>query len=271
MRRGIVLALAVSLAVTGCAGSPTASPSEPQAEPGPTTAPGTATDPAADPGDPSGTTATSTDPGTPTPTDTGTPTSTGSVEYVVAAGEIPEEIGSLEVTLKAVFVNNATDFRRHRCWDDTYRGPYKPTITPIQPPVRGCYNAGSVTVDLTELDGPEPLGPFDAPATFSAGHGFVVTEASAEYRNGSRVGSIKGAGGIRVNVVEGPQDGRYHVEFAVETYRDRPYRYWLIPDVSHVQDRNATDEGSDRSAPEPAVGRNPEDRPWTGSLTSRSS
>lgn len=206
---------------------------------------------------PDGDGTTTTDPTTRDETPTGDPTTTTaenvSVEYVLDVGEIPDEIGSVEVTLRAVFVEKGTDFDRNRCWRDTYHGPYKPTITPIGTPAGECYRTETVTVELTEVEDGQLLGSFDAPGSFAAGHGLIVTDASAEYRDGSSVDALRGAGGKRVNLVEGRPDDRYRVEFEVGAYEDRPYRYWLLAGVNDSSERLASREDSDRTAPGPSV------------------
>lgn len=239
MRRRRLLASVGGLLAAGAAGC-TASGTD---APGGTPDDGTTTD----------------DPTTNDPTTTDDPTTTAgndSVEYVVEAGAIPGEIGSLSVTLRAVVVETEADFENNRCWRETYRGPHKPTITPIRTPAGDCSRSEAVTLDLTEVSGGRSLGPFDVPGS-SAGHGLIVTDAAAEYDDGSPVASLKGSGGLRVNLVEGRPADRYRVEFALEAYEDRPYDYWLQSAVTDPSGDGAgripTDGDGDRTAPGPAV------------------
>lgn len=170
-------------------------------------------------------TATST--GTPTPTATSTATPQPvSVEYVVRAGSIPDDVESVEVTLQVVGVERASDVGP--CWRGTFTGPYEPTITPIAPPEGECYRSASVTLDLTALDGERSLDPVTAPGRFTAGHALIATNVTATYRNGTTVTGIRGASGKRVRVVEGPPAGPYRVTLSLRAYEDRPYRYWLV-------------------------------------------
>ena len=173
-----------------------------------------------------------TDGPTPTPTETTaapteTPTPIGT-EYVVSAGSVPGEIRSVEVTLQVVFVERAGDVGP--CWQETFGGPYEPTVTPVAPPRGECYRTEPVTLNLTAMDGERSLGRLTAPGRFDAGHALLVTNATATYENGTAVTTMRGAGGKRVSVVEGSPAGPYQVRLSVEAYRDRPYDYWLVAD-----------------------------------------
>lgn len=196
MRRG-ALPLVLVVLLAGCA-APIAGPSD-----------------TADPTDTASATATA----------TATPNPVG-VEYVVRAGSIPDDIESVTVTLQVVFVERADDMGS--CWRGAFSGPYEPTITPIAMPEGDCYRSGSVTLDLTDLEDGRSLDRITAPGRFDAGHALLVTNATATYRNGSTVTGMRGSTGKLVRAVEGRPAGQRRVTLAVEAYRDRPYRYWLV-------------------------------------------
>ncbi|WP_435068143.1 hypothetical protein [Haloplanus sp. C73] len=169
--------------------------------------------------------------GQPTPTETSTSTATPTpvtTEYAVSVGSIPDEIRSVEVTLRVVFVEREADIGP--CWRETFDGPYKPTTTPIAPPSGECYRSETVSVDLTDLDGERSLGTFRAPGRFDAGHALVATNVTARHENGSVVTGVRGASGKRLSVVRGPPTGPSRVTLSIESYRDRPYDYWFVVD-----------------------------------------
>jgi hypothetical protein len=152
------------------------------------------------------------------------------VEYVIASGGVPDELGSVTVTMQAVFVESTDDFERNACWRGTYHGPYKPTPTPIGTPSGDCGSAQQLTLDLGELDGTRTLE-VTVPARFDAGHGLVVTDVTATDRNGTSVPTIRGADGHRASIVRGHIDGQYSVEFAIDSVDDRPYDYWFVSET----------------------------------------
>jgi hypothetical protein len=204
MRRvALHLAVAAVVLFAGCAAPTNPATGSPGAEP-------TATPP------PTG----------PTPTATPTPAGDLAVEYVVAAGTIPDDFESVSVTVRIVFVERADDVGP--CWRGTYTGPYEPTPTPIPPPRGECRRSAPVAVDLTELDGERSLGTVVVPGRFDAGHALIATNVTATYANGTRVTGLRGATGKRVAVVEGPPAGPYRVTLSVAAYDDRPYDYWFV-------------------------------------------
>lgn len=214
--------LGLLLVTAGCLGSPTGTESPDTPSPTPTATADT-TDATARDGGP--TTATTGTGGGTTSPPTGEPVS---VAYTVGGGEFPDEVDSVTVTMRVVF----TAHDDGRCWRDTFYGPYKPTITPLKVPDDGdCYRTEPVTMDLTDIDGTRSLGRVEAPPSYDGGHALVVTNVTATYENGTTVPGLRGSGGVRGNVVWGRPDDRYRVVFAMESYRDRPYDYWLFPDV----------------------------------------
>lgn len=175
-------------------------------------------------------TGTETTTGTPTPTTQITPTSADpvAVEYVVRAGTVPDDLRSVNVTLQVIFVETTHDLGP--CWRGVFYGPYAPTVTPIATPSGECHRSKSITIDLT--GGNRSLGRITAPGTFAAGHGLVVTDVTATYRNGTTTTEIKGTGGHVVNVVEGRPDGPYRVELALEPGPDQArYEYWFVSEL----------------------------------------
>lgn len=164
---------------------------------------------------------------TPTPTDA--PSSENSVEYVIERGGIPDEFGSVTLTMQVVFAENAEDFDRNACWSDTYYGPYKPTPTPIGKPSGDCHRTQQMSVDLTEIDDTHTLSG-TAPGRFDEGHGLIVTDLTATYENGTSVTGIRGTGGHRASIQE-QSDGQYRVAFSMESYQERIYDYWLVSEL----------------------------------------
>jgi len=153
-----------------------------------------------------------------------------SVEYAIESGGVPDELESATVTMQVVSVENDEDFSRNSCWRETYLGPYKPTPTLIAEPSGDCHESQHVSVDLTELNGTRTLA--DAvPERFDAGHGFIVTNVTATYRNGTSVSAIKGIGGHRASIVQGRPDGQYGVEIAIEPADGIGYDYVLVSET----------------------------------------
>ena len=171
--------------------------------------------------------------GTPTETDTGastdttTPPSAVAVTYDVEAGDVPDALQSLEVTLQMVLVADTDEMTA--CLRDTYTGPYKPTVTPIPTPTQdACRRSDPVTVDLTALGDAVSIGPVTAPGSYVAGHALVITDVAATDRDGDPV-PIKGAGGHRVAVLEDRADGPSRVQIGLETGpAEAEYDYELI-------------------------------------------
>jgi len=177
-------------------------------------------------------TATVTDSGRDSPTDagTGTPQSAVAVEYDVRAGDVPDALQSLAVTLQVVFVADTDEMTA--CLRETYTGPYKPTVTPIPTPTAGaCRRSESVTVDLADLAGGTSIGPVTAPGSHAAGHALIVTDVTATGQDGRTV-PIKGASGHRVRTVEGLDDGPSRVELGlVAGPAEAEYAYELVSTV----------------------------------------
>jgi len=195
---GVALLLVVSSALTGCLGGP-----------------GDATSPEPSPGDASPTDA-STSP---------TPAENATAEYVVRAGDLPDEFASAEVTLQVVFVESATDLGP--CYPEVFTGPYRPTITPIPPPEGACYRSETVTLGLAALDGERSLT-FEGPAS-AEGQALLLTNATLRDANESAVLDVRGATGTDLVTVEAaPGDGPHGVEIRVDSYDDREYGYWLF-------------------------------------------
>jgi hypothetical protein len=209
MRRSLALLLVLPV-IAGCAGLPTA-PAPTESTPATETAtPTEIPTPAA----------------TASPTEEPTPTvRQRSVSYVLHRGEIPAELDSVNLTMRIVFVENQEDMGP--CWRSTYRGPYKPTPTPIALPEGECYRSAPTSIDLTQVNDTYSLDRVTVPGRFSAGHALIVTNVTATYQNGTRATAIKGIGGKRANVVEGHPDGPYHVELRLDSENEW-YNYWLI-------------------------------------------
>jgi hypothetical protein len=188
----------VSSALAGCLGGP-----------------GAATSPEQSPGDAS-------------PTDAAaSPTATGNAtaEYVVRAGDLPDEFAAAEVTLQVVFVESAADLGP--CYPEVFTGPYRPTITPVPPPEGACYRSETVTLDLAALDGERSLT-FEGPAS-AEGQALLLTNATLRDANGAAVLDVRGATDTDLVTVEAaPGDGPHGVEVRVDSYDDREYGYWLF-------------------------------------------
>lgn len=223
-----VALLAVVLLAAGClgggqGGTVPSTPGTPAAPPEPSPDTPTASTGTSSPGTP--------DTATPTP-ETTTPTSRGeSVEYLVRAGSVPDEFGSVTVTVRVVFVEDPVDLGR--CYPDTFTGPYKPTITPLATPVGDCHRSESVTVELadrTGAAGERSLGTFSVPGS-AGGHALVATDIDATARNGTAVTAIKGIGGAELLASPSRPDGSYGVELGLEPAPSgAAYDYWLVAD-----------------------------------------
>jgi len=166
-----------------------------------------------------------TDTSTVAPTSTATPDPVG-VEYTVRAGTVADEIDSVSVTLRVVFVERRGDMGP--CWRETFGGPYEPTVTPIAPPSGDCHRSEPITLDPTDPDGERSLGRMTAPGRFDAGHAVVVTNVTATDANGTAVDGLRVD--ERASVVEGAPAGPYGVRLSITSYRgeDRPYDYLLV-------------------------------------------
>lgn len=150
-----------------------------------------------------------------------------SVEYEITAGDVPDTVESLDVTLRVVFVAGLDEMAA--CLRETYTGPYKPTITPIPTPTsEACHRSETFAVDLAGSESDSTLGPVTAPGSFAAGHALVVTDVTATARGGETAAG-KGAGGHRATVVEGRPEGTYHVELGVAAAPEEArYDYELV-------------------------------------------
>lgn len=205
------LVLVASLLLAGCLAGPSASAPDgsPTASPPATPAEGSPTDPYR----------TTTPAGsTPTP-------EPASVEYVVRAGEVPDEFASVTVTFRVVLVDRPTDLGP--CYPEVFTGPYKPSITPLATPAGDCRRSDAIAVDLTEVDGERSLGSFEARS--ARGHALIVADVRATYANGTTVAGIRGTGGLELVRSERRPDGSYGVEVGLEPAEERlDYDYWLV-------------------------------------------
>ena len=147
------------------------------------------------------------------------------VEYVVRAGEIPDEFGSVTVTLQVYFVEDTDDLGP--CYPDVFSGPYEPTITPLPTPAGHCHSSEPLSVDLTEIDGEHSLGNVTAPSQAS-GHAVIATDVEATHRNGTSITATKGASGAELMRSENPPDGPYGVELGIGSAgHSLDYEYYL--------------------------------------------
>lgn len=165
---------------------------------------------------------------------TDSPSQNISVEYAIESGGVPDEIESATVIMQVVFVESDEDVSRSSCWRETYLGPYKPTPTPIAGPNGDCHDSQQVSVDLTELNRTRTLA--DAvPERFDAGHGLIITNVTATYRNDTPVSAIKGVGGHRANIVQGRADGQYSAEIAIHPADGIGYDYVLVSETDALR------------------------------------
>lgn len=170
---------------------------------------------------PDATAQTATDGETPSPTAAdGEP-----VEYVVRAGEIPDEFESVTVTLQVVFAEDAADLGP--CYPEVFEGPYKPTITPLATPRGDCHRTDPISVDLAAMDGERSLNR-TGPASATS-HALVLTDVSATHRNGTAVTAIRGSGGAELSESPDSPGGVHGVELGIGPAReDVDYDYWLL-------------------------------------------
>lgn len=168
------------------------------------------------------------------PTATATPTGTSptpdgnvSVEYVVRAGDLPDELRSVTVKVQVVLAERASDMGP--CWGEAFTGPYQPTPTPVATPSGDCYRSASVDFGLSDGEDDGSRIWVAAPGSFDAGHGLVVTDVQATYRNGTTTAAIRGTGGHLARSVRGRPDGSHGVELALEPApADAGYDYALV-------------------------------------------
>lgn len=227
MRRTVlVLPLALTLVFAGCIGpSATTAPTDTATptDASPSNGPATPT-PTDEPTDADGATA------TPTP-----PSENVSVTYELRAGGVPDELQSVTLTARVVFVENDRDMGP--CWRDTFHGPYKPTPTPVPTPSGECYRSSPVTLDLPTLENGTSLGPVTARGSVDAGHALVVTDVRATFENGTETSAIKGVGGHVASVVEGPPEGPYRVDLSIERAPEgAAYEYVLVSERANAND-----------------------------------
>lgn len=148
-----------------------------------------------------------------------------SVTYVVRAGDIPDAFASVEVTFRVVFVDHPDDLGP--CYPDVFRGPYKPTLTPLPTPTGECHRSDPITVDLTAVDGTRSLGTFTASGS-TRGHALVVTDLDVTLENGTRVSAIKGIGGAELVREPTRPSGSYGVRLGLRPAEpDADYDYYL--------------------------------------------
>lgn len=152
------------------------------------------------------------DDGTERPTDTPAETS---VEYVLRAGHVSDELASATATVEAVFVEDTDDLGP--CTRDVYFGPYKPTPTPIGTPTAGCNRSRAESIDLTSVD--ERTHEAAAPET-AAAHAFVATAVVGTDGGGNEITEIFGTGGAVLVKAETAPSGPYGVEVGVEAADD---------------------------------------------------
>lgn len=177
------------------------------------------------------TTTSSTSTSTSTPTDATTPTPPtpappgGTAAYVLGTGSLPDGFASANATLAVVFVEQAADLGP--CYSGIYRGPYKPTPTPIPPADGPCHRpaTGTVTVDLADLDGNRTVAEVTVPSG-TRGHALVLTNLTVTRADGSEVSAVKNAGGGELLAEPAPPSGRYVVTLSIDEVDDqRAYDY----------------------------------------------
>ncbi len=162
--------------------------------------------------------------GTPTEPSPASPGTPASVEYVIAAGEIPASFAYVNVTMQAVFVETTADLGP--CYPEIYEGPYKPTITPLATPTRECHRSAPVTIDLTTTEH-ATLGPLAVPDSVT-GHALVLTGIEAELATESGPAGIKGSGGTDLIAEPTRPSGQYGIQIGINTTDgDAPYDYYL--------------------------------------------
>jgi len=145
---------------------------------------------------------------------TDTPAET-SVEYVLRAGRVSDELASATATVEAVFVEDTDGLGP--CTRDVYFGPYKPTPTPIGTPTAGCNRSRAESIDLTSVD--ERTHEAAAPET-AAAHAFVATAVVGTDEGGNEITEIFGTGGAVLVKAETAPSGPYGVEVGVEADDD---------------------------------------------------
>lgn len=222
MRRLVLIILLGSVAVVGCLGSPrtgtvtsppdVARPGEtPTASPSPTLDP--ETDPATLPGE------------TPTIGETATqvPETTErgnvSVDYVVRADSIADNVAHVYVDFSVYFAEYAEDI--YACTEGAplFENKYDPTPTPIATPAGHCAEFDAPRVDITTLNGTQSLGRFNASARYSGGHTLVVNDVTVVLENGTTASDVYDTD-FRAITEQTTPSGIYGIEFSVTDYKD---------------------------------------------------
>lgn len=152
------------------------------------------------------------------------PSTPDSVEYVIAAGDIPDSLVQVNVTVQAVFVETSADLGP--CYPEIYEGPFKPTITPLPTPTGDCHRSEPLTIDLTTTPR-ATLGPLEVPES-AAGHALVLTGIEAKSANASATPGIKGSGGADLIAEPTRPTGTDGIQIGINaTVGDAAYEYYL--------------------------------------------
>lgn len=182
------LGIALLVVLGGCLGGPAAETDTPGATDTPTLDP-TTTAPTEPPtaATPDVTHTPMADRGTPTPA-TGGETTT--VEYVVRAGDLPDEVASANVTMAVAFAESNI----YHCDGDVRSagsgGFSTPTQTPDLDRDLDCLRYGNVTLDLADLNGSRSLGAFSVPSSAVAEYALVVRDVSLTLDDGTVVEDV---------------------------------------------------------------------------------
>jgi|GEM_PF-3006657 len=180
--RTAALGIVLLVVVGGCLGAPGTDPetSGPTDTPTPertTTAPTPAT--------PDATHTPTVDRGTPTPA---TASDTTTVEYVVRAGDLPDEVAAATVTLAVAFAESNI----YHCDGDFGSGGGfgTPTPTPDLDRDLDCLRYGGLTVDLADLNGSRSLGTFAVPESAVDEYALVARDVVVTLDNGTVVEGV---------------------------------------------------------------------------------
>lgn len=222
--RVVAIGFVLLLGVAGCLGGPgtgTAGTGTPETTESPATGPISATteSPGTGPTTATDVAATDTMPGADTTTDSRTPTPARSdgnvtVEYVVRAGDIPEDVASVNVTLVVAFA----DHNIYHCDGDMGsaggHGFGTPTPTPYLDHDVDCLRYGNVTLDLTDLEGSRSIGSYTVPASAVGEYALVVRDMTVTLENGTTVEDVY-AEHFRAHTVREPRSRTVGVAIGV--------------------------------------------------------
>jgi hypothetical protein len=149
-----------------------------------------------------------------------------SVEYVLRAGQIPDDVAHVNVDLAVYLAERPDDIESCTAGAPLSDNRYDPTPTPLPTPAGQCTSFTVDEVDVAALDSPRLLGPFEASATYSGGHTLVVHDVTVVLDDGTTVSDVYDTD-FRAVTERATPAGTYGVEIGVSDVgeSDHSWRY----------------------------------------------